>query len=393
MNFHIKHYSRLFSKGLILAGSISIVLLALSFHQAYDVYDETQSIIKDSEERIQLTTQLKRTANERAILINYLLLLDDPFERDDAYIQFNELASEHLITRAKIEKLPLSNTELKQLKRATQTSQIAAPVLSETAKKLYLEGGAKLDQPWSTEQIEAHRAALNEFSQLETMFRDHQHQLILHVEEELFDTFILTFLILIILPTTLGWTGWLFLNKAHQAQILTRELNEQLHKAAYYDPLTGLPNRKLMCQHIQGLEKNDTQYSVLFIDIDKFKPINDNLGHLIGDKVLKVISSRLQKQLDERDFLSRQGGDEFMIASTRTQKESLAELSEKLISSLESDFELDNHAIDISASIGIGIQQPGESMISVVHRADDAMYETKRNGRGFQFHEDNPKTA
>jgi len=101
----------------------------------------------------------------------------------------------------------LSDAELKQLNRATRTSQIAAPVLSETTKKLYLEGGAKLDQPWTTEQIEAHRAALNEFSQLEIMFRDHQHQLILHVEEELFDTFILTFLILIILPTTLGCTG------------------------------------------------------------------------------------------------------------------------------------------------------------------------------------------
>jgi len=148
-----------------------------------------------------------------------------------------------------------------------------------------------------------------------------------------------------------------------------------------------------MCQHIQGLEKNDTQYSVLFINIDRFKPINDKLGHLIGDKVLKVISSRLQKQLDERDFLSRQGGDEFMIANTRTKKESLEELSEKLISSLESDFQVDNYAVDISASIGISTQQPNESMISIVHRADDAMYETKRKGSGFQFHEDNPKTA
>jgi diguanylate cyclase (GGDEF)-like protein/PAS domain S-box-containing protein len=161
----------------------------------------------------------------------------------------------------------------------------------------------------------------------------------------------------------------------------------RIHHMAMHDALTGLPNRVLLqdrlTQAIALARRNRHSIAVLMLDLDRFKHVNDSLGHLVGDRLLKEVSARIKACLRESDIVARLGGDEFVIALPSVSgHQDIEQAVHKVLTSLRHPFQMDDHEIQISASIGIG-QYPadGESPGDLLRAADVAMYTAKSKGR------------
>ncbi len=167
-----------------------------------------------------------------------------------------------------------------------------------------------------------------------------------------------------------------------------KDSEAHLQHLAHYDPLTDLPNRLLLQIHLEhalNLAKNtNNMLAVLFIDLDRFKNINDSLGHSFGDELLVELSLRLRKELPVPDSLCRMGGDEFLlILENLTSPEAAADSAQKFLKILEPPFTLNNeHEVYVNASIGICLYpDDGTTVESLIQNADIAMYQAKQEGR------------
>lgn len=169
-----------------------------------------------------------------------------------------------------------------------------------------------------------------------------------------------------------------------------------LSHLAHHDSLTGLPNRMLFHdrfeQAIIKAERNKSILALLFIDLDKFKPINDSLGHEVGDKVLELVSHRLGSTVRREDTLARFGGDEFtIIMQDLSEKKDAGILAKKIIEALKEPMLINNQSLNISSSIGISFYPHDDiSSHKLVHNADMAMYKAKKSRRdNFKYFCDN----
>jgi len=158
---------------------------------------------------------------------------------------------------------------------------------------------------------------------------------------------------------------------------------EETRQITLHDTLTGLPNRVLFEQRLEhGLiqaKRRDWKLAVLFIDIDKFKSINDSYGHDLGDKVLLMLANRLQSSVREEDMVCRWGGDEFMCLLLDVKQEAnTARLAEKMVNRITEAFEINGTVLSIRPSIGIAIYPAdGETADILFKNADTAMYKAK----------------
>ncbi len=164
------------------------------------------------------------------------------------------------------------------------------------------------------------------------------------------------------------------------------EYSKQIEELAFYDPLTKLPNRRLFEDRLQQVvaysAENKYQTAVLFLDLDRFKFINDSLGHHLGDEFLKAVSIRLKQNLRKTDTIGRFAGDEFAILLAKTSREEAINLAKRLNKVLGEPFEILGHSVTVSASIGIAFGNGGEeSDNDLVKKADTAMYYTKKFGK------------
>ncbi len=165
------------------------------------------------------------------------------------------------------------------------------------------------------------------------------------------------------------------------------EREERLIRQANFDALTGLPNRQKLINKFNALvsqSKEIQELAIIFLDLDSFKIINDSQGHAIGDKLLIEASKRIQSCVDEKAFVARYGGDEFVILYPYDiDSNSIAEISNKIIMRLSKLFTIDNYEQYIGASIGISIYpRDGNNWDKVLQHADIAMYKAKQKGRG-----------
>ncbi len=175
----------------------------------------------------------------------------------------------------------------------------------------------------------------------------------------------------------------------HQTEAEAAEQALQtLSRSAGLDPLTQLPNRALLldrCTHaMASAKRRGSRLALLFLDLDQFKPVNDSLGHALGDEVLKTVAQRLAAAVREADTVSRYGGDEFLILLSEVSQASDAEvIAGKLIAAIAEPCRVDGHALQLSASIGISLYpDDGADIDLLIRKADDAMYRAKRQGTG-----------
>ncbi|MBK2124534.1 GGDEF domain-containing response regulator [Fangia hongkongensis] len=164
-----------------------------------------------------------------------------------------------------------------------------------------------------------------------------------------------------------------------------KEQDEALKKAAFTDYLTALPNRHAFEKEGEKILNNafekSTRLSLLMIDIDNFKMINDTLGHLAGDMVLKELSRRYTSLLSSRGFFARLGGDEFAALLTGKENNEVITIAEDLLTAMQTPIDLVKEARSISVSIGIAFAREGDDLDHLLQRADKAMYKAKEKGK------------
>ena len=183
-------------------------------------------------------------------------------------------------------------------------------------------------------------------------------------------------------------------NAKLQEEIAERQqAEERIRHLAHHDPLTGLPNRALLQDRLQQAltqaRRGGHRVAVMFLDLDRFKAINDSLGHEVGDELLKAVAQRLRGAVRAGDTVARLGGDEFVVVLPEVaDAEAVARVAEKIIAAFVPPVPIGPHVLKASTSIGIGVSpEDGEEPHALMKSADTAMYLAKRDGRNrFHFH-------
>ncbi len=165
-----------------------------------------------------------------------------------------------------------------------------------------------------------------------------------------------------------------------------KEYDRNIHFLAYYDVLTGLPNRSLLRdrlgQLIAAAARDSRQFALMFLDLDRFKYINDSMGHSVGDKLLQSVAQRLQGCVRDGDTVSRIGGDEFIVLLPDVGRADVEVVADKLLKTLSAPFDLNGQAISTYGSIGIALFPEHAGDIDMLMKnADAAMYSAKESGR------------
>jgi diguanylate cyclase (GGDEF)-like protein/PAS domain S-box-containing protein len=193
-------------------------------------------------------------------------------------------------------------------------------------------------------------------------------------------------------------------NGEHMRMTIVRDIRDRhaaqahIHHLAHHDALTGLPNRVSFMEHLErsmlGAQRHDSRLALLFIDLDHFKRVNDSLGHLVGDSLLRSVGARITSSLRGTDIVARFGGDEFMVLlvglSSGTQHAADAqEVAHKLLTSIGAAVHAEGRPISVTPSIGIALYPgDGDTPEALVKNADSAMYLAKARGRAnYQFFE------
>ena len=182
-----------------------------------------------------------------------------------------------------------------------------------------------------------------------------------------------------------GWVGTVEDVTAEvEAQIVSQKLSAELTHQARHDPLTGLANRMFFTEQITELLDDDagTGAAVLFVDVDRFKVVNDSLGHAAGDRLLTILGERLRAAIRPGDLPARFAGDEFVVGLTGVRDmDAAATEAQRLLAALNQTTLLDGHELAMTVSIGVAAGIPGDTAHTLIARADTAMYEAKSRGK------------
>ena len=176
---------------------------------------------------------------------------------------------------------------------------------------------------------------------------------------------------------------------AHHASIALNDAKavDQMRHLAYHDVLTGLPNRALFLEHlgraVSNARRSRQSLAVLFLDLDRFKLVNDSLGHPVGDKLLTAVATRLRGALRTSDLAARLGGDEFAVLAENTTVDGARTIAEAITDSLRDPFDIEGQELSITGSTGVVIDHGGSTTADALLRnADLAMYRAKMDGAG-----------
>lgn len=375
--------------GLILLVVISINILLLgSYGETLNEFEET---VQEHNLKVELATNAEISAHFRGELQQLMVLIDDPFHRDEVFLQFNQIGYEVNVAREALRELATSDDELALIKQQDDVIQLMSEnhrVINDLLMEEKRDEAARII-------VEAYGDGRLHvlFSTLQSM-RDMQKQLSekhlnnsrkkLDISARFSAGALLIVLVasILIIVTFIRYAGR---ESSVLGQMVTRlnESHKRYEYLALHDNLTKLPNRTNFFSYADKMQNRSRPDGVslylLFVDIDGFKSVNDKLGHETGNELLIQIAQRLQNTLSEKDFLARLGGDEFIIM-TEMSKPGVTALSTKVVKAICRPFVLDAGDARVGTSIGIADTTDANNVDEQVHRADMAMYQAKRDG-------------
>jgi diguanylate cyclase (GGDEF)-like protein len=189
------------------------------------------------------------------------------------------------------------------------------------------------------------------------------------------------------MPSESSWVGYASIRDI----TAMKDREEDLKHQASHDAMTGLPNRAAFERHLEATLRfaadTNRTFAVFVLDLNKFKQVNDTLGHQIGDDLLIEVAKRFQNTLRSSDFVARIGGDEFTVVMTPPADRDNAEtMAKQLVDSIAELTEIDGQAVDTGTSIGVALYpEHGQTREDLVRVADEAMYAAKRDKVGYRL--------
>ena len=368
---------------------VVLLMVALTFvglkHMA-QVNFQIKNIVENNNVKIELGQIMQNALHERALSMHSVAVLKDAFLQDDEFVRFNIMGVKYLNARRKLESLELTRNEKMILSEIRILTQDTQPYVQEV-----IELGLDTNDPIIFEKIRElaipkQRLIAKQVREL-VFLQQEQAKAALNQEQESYINARNLMLLLGALAIALAILIAMFVIRH-----VTRQANLLEHQALH-DELTGLANRLLfqdrLKKSILGGQRQASSFSIILIDLDQFKVVNDSLGHNVGDLLLQEIARRLKNNVRKMDTVARLGGDEFVIILDSIGNEQVIKFAEKLVKVIAEPFLLARNEIEIGISMGISsYPEHGHDCITLVNRADMAMYEAKRKNIPYTLYSD-----
>lgn len=407
-----RRFSLLLAAGFAVLLALLVTAALLGMWRASAIFDRLEQVVAEYNVQATRAYQMRSAARERMVALWKLSLSEDPFERDDFYQEFQRHGSDFLAARELFVKAPLSARERALIERLTASAEAGGEVNRAAAQQLLESGGLGLGRQILDQTMPAQDRILEIVDELIGIQEEKSRGARRSVAAENKET-IYTILALMTAALLLGAVLVGFVNHRHNAMLAdmrktsdaldqanrdletrieerTCELsavNAKLEQMAHHDALTGLANRHLLTTQMQLLLAQTARargrLAVLFIDLDGFKSVNDELGHDAGDELLVAVAEMLSATIRQADLAARVGGDEFVVVLTTVHDAQQAcNVAEKIIGAWQPFAARYQKAGAVTLSIGISVYPDDADAVEVLlTHADHAMYEVKRSGK------------
>lgn len=371
---------------------IVFFMLALAFvglkHMA-QVNAQIKNIVENNNVKIELGQIMQQALHERALSMHSIAVLEDAFLQDEEFIRFNTMGTRYLNARKNLEALNLTVQEVDILSKIRALTKDTQPYVQEVVR-LGLDTRDPIIFDKIRELAIPKQRLIAEQVQKLVAIQKEQALTALNNEQSSYTNARNLMLLLGSLATILGLIIAIFVIRH-----VTR-LAKQLEYQALHDELTGLPNRLLFKDRVKSSllrgQRQSISFSVILIDLDRFKAVNDSLGHNVGDLLLQEVARRLKSNVRKVDTVARLGGDEFVIVLESLNHDETLQFADKLVSSINEPFLLAGHDIEVGVSMGIAsYPEQGQDCSTLINRADVAMYEAKRNNKAYTCYTDKMK--
>lgn len=366
-----------------------VTLMVISLYSVYQIDRHLNSIVKHSVVKANLANIMQTSLRERAISMHSMAAMDDPFDKDEEFLHFNRLGTQFLIARKQMEQQPLDATEKQVIADLVQATRLTQPLVRAIIEKT-------LRAETVDERIEVSNQIYKNAVPNQHMVAEHLDHLVKLQEEAIRIGTVRAHTAYIdarnlILVLGLMASGMGFLVALFAIKNATRQTDRLQHQAMF-DDLTGLPNRVLFQDRLQQaipVSRRESQpFALLALDLNRFKSVNDTLGHQYGDLLLQQVGERLRTASRESDTVARMGGDEFSFLLPATDIIGSKVFAQKVLHVLEASFDLKGKNVEIGASIGVAVfPENGLDYESLTRHADAAMYVAKRAHSGVEMYD------
>jgi diguanylate cyclase (GGDEF)-like protein len=374
----------------IVAGFLIVLVLmaaltAVGLRYVADANQRLKEIIENNNVKTELATVMHSALRERALSMHALPIFTDPFEKDAEVQRFNIQGVIYLEARQRFDHMHLTPEESKVLARIRDLTREAQPeVQAVVDMSAFSDDHTEIFDRIRSVAMPRQRAIADQLTALLQLQREQTAAAVRSAEA--------SYAHVRNLMLALGAAA-LLLGMAI-ASVVSRRVThqaEQLASQAMYDPLTGLANRSLLQDRLEReiarSTRERTSFGVMLMDLDRFKEVNDTLGHEVGDEVLREVGRRLKNTVRGEDTVARPGGDEYVIVLHDLDEQNVPAVATKVLAALEKPYHWQNQSIDLGASLGVSLYPSQCADPSTLIRcADIAMYVAKRSGKGYALY-------
>jgi len=387
----IKSLGKIFSSIGVRVGVVATVLLMLvltlaGINYLSQVNMRLKGIVENNNVKTAMAHDLQNAIRERALNMYVITIVDDYFLKDEEYQRFNSFGQQYNVAYQTLESLASTAEEkfiLDKIHGLTRNAQLDVQevmdlLLRDDARKHY-DALRKRVMP-NQKMISDQAAGLVALQKIQAAAAVKEAELSYQFARKLM-------LVLGVIASALV---------IMIAAVVSRKVNRQAQEMkyqAFHDELTGLPNRMLFLDRLAHAitlsQREGAPFVIMLLDLDRFKEVNDTLGHDVGDRLLQEVSCRLRDAVRDSDTVARLGGDEFVILMEQIEVAHIAEIAQKLTKTLDRPFVLAGQLVDVSASIGIAyFPEHGSDSVTLLQKADMAMYAAKRSHAGYEVYTD-----
>ncbi|MDP2056854.1 MAG: EAL domain-containing protein, partial [Thiobacillus sp.] len=326
------------------------------------------------------------SARERTLIMFMLTKIEDPFERDELLMQFNQKGSEFVTARLALLDLPLNEREHELITLQQQLISFAQPIQEQVIDLISADLNQEAEDLVIGKAIPAQNNVMAVLSQLDAGAQ----QVALEASHKAHEAHRVARFWMYLLS---GIALLLSVFVAGVVMYYTNRVSRERERLATHDTLTGLPNRMLFMDRLEQslirAQRRETLVGVMFIDLDRFKRVNDTLGHASGDLLICEVAKRLQAVTRAEDIVARLGGDEFVVILDAVKITQILQVVEKTLAVVSEPYRIAGREIFSSCSIGVSVYpNDGINAGSLLKNADTAMYTAKGSGRNrFQLYD------
>jgi len=382
--------------------ALIVLICGLAFNglvQLHALGMQLRTVVEIHDRKIDLITQTQVAAHTRTDSLFRMALAEDPFERDELFLNFNRAGFLVGSGRNALRQMGFTPGEQQSFDDQSRLIDDIQTVQEQVVDQLKAGRDAEAHQMLVEEAIPLQEAFNRKLADMRLLYQQANLSAQQQAQQTYRHTFLLTLIFGIVAIAMALLIAWRTVRKISQkSQLIDEQMVElecsraALRQEATHDPLTGLANRRLLYDRLQQAIRHANRYGgkvgILYVDLDRFKAINDQHGHHVGDAVLTEVAKRLSSSIRDSDSVARLGGDEFVVLLDGVQgREEFIATAHKIGEALNTDSQFFGLDVEIAASIGQALYpDDGADEDALMRAADAAMYRVKSGSESVRQH-------